>query len=306
MTQTKTTLKSIGEFGLIKEISRLTRHSSSVIKGIGDDCAVLNWKKNHCLLLTTDMLRENVHFKSNTPPRLIGYKAMACSLSDIAAMGALPVAAVVSLGISPNKKIAFAKEVYRGMFSLAQKFHFNLVGGDTVRSDKLIINVTLIGKAERSRIVYRCGAKPGDMIFVSGPLGCSFPTQKHLTFMPRLEESQYLIKNYDPTSMIDISDGLVGDLGHIMEESRVGAKLFEPFIPRNERATLSEALYDGEDFELLLTLPRKSGVKLLHAKDKIGKSFFYIGDVTTQKDRLILVTTSGKIQHVKRTGYTHF
>ncbi|OGX34280.1 MAG: hypothetical protein A2787_08750, partial [Omnitrophica WOR_2 bacterium RIFCSPHIGHO2_01_FULL_48_9] len=298
-------LSAIGEFGLIgllrKQFSGSRRRGRpEVIKGIGDDTAVLPFHKDKYLLFTTDMIVEGVHFTKKSPPEAIGRKAMACNLSDIAAMGGVPTYAVVSLGTPARVKVKFIQEIYAGMEHLGKKYRVTIVGGDTVRSDKLIINIALLGEVKRKALTTRAGAKRGDWIFVTGPLGNSLKSGRHLSFTPRLKEAQYLVQNFKPTAMLDISDGLAADVGHILEESRVGAVLYEPKIPCHRGAALNNALYDGEDFELLFTVPPASGKKLL-----ADKRFYFIGEIVDRKNGLTLVDRRWKSRRLPFKGFTH-
>lgn len=298
-------ISQLGEFGLIGQIARLTKTRPDILKGIGDDTAVIASKGNDVLLLTTDMLAEGVHFTKNMGGRAIGHKALACNISDIAAMGGAPLAAVVSIGAPPATKISFIKDLYRGMESLARRFHFSIVGGDTIANKNIVINAALLGRAQKSEIVYRSGAKKGDMIFVTAPLGRSLQTKKHLTFTPRLAESQYLLKHFRPTAMIDISDGLAGDLGHILKASKAGAVIYEKLIFKTPRATTQNALYDGEDFELLFTLHPAQGRKLILSKN-LPYKFYYIGDILHKNDRLTMIDTKGNRRAIETKSFAHF
>ncbi len=305
MPSSDQTLKSIGEFGFIDLITKLTKIHRGVIKGIGDDTAVIASQGNNLLLLTTDMLAEGVHFTKNMYARLIGHKAMACSISDIAAMGGMPLAAVISIGMPPDTKIAFAKELYQGMEQLARRFRFSIVGGDTIANRSIVINVALLGTAKKDNVVYRSGAKQGDMIFLTGALGRSFHTQKHLIFSPCLAKSQFLTKNFPPTSMIDLSDGLAGDLGHILKESRVGAVIYEKLIPKTSGANIQNVLFEGEDFELLFTLSPALGRKLISRKIK-PRSFYYIGDILGAKDGFSIIKKDGRGLKLNPKSFSHF
>jgi len=296
----KQNLNNLGELGLINWIRQSCAVDGPAKKGIGDDTAVLPFSKQEDLLLTTDMSVEGTHFTAGTAPELIGRKALARNLSDIAAMGGLPTFAVVSLGLPRKLSSAFVKRIYQGLDKLAKEFKVYIVGGDTVKSEKIVIDVTLLGKVVKNKAVLRSGARKGDQIFVSGRLGGSLKSGRHLTFTPRIKEAQYLLKNVHPTAMIDISDGLAGDLGHILKESKVGGMLVESSIPRNKGATLEQALFDGEDFELLFTV-RPADMKKL-AKNK---KFFHIGEISGKEPKLFL-NSKGRRKELTAKGFTHF
>jgi len=297
-------LSEIGEFGLINQLAQIFKNDKAVIKGIGDDTAVVRLSKNEYSLLTTDMLMEGVHFRRSMTARLIGRKALACSLSDIASMGGCPQYALVSLGISPKESLTFVKQLYEGMNRIAKKFKVQVIGGDTIKSQKLIINVSLIGKVNKSRLIMRTGAKAGDQIFVTGELGRSYQQQHHLKFVPRIKEAQYLALKFKPTSMIDISDGLAQDLDHIIKASHVGAKIYEDKIPLRKKANIKHALYDGEDFELLFTLPKRKA-KLLTNLNKCTFPFYSIGEITKSKG-IQFVDRKANTSKLHQNGYTHF
>ncbi|MBF0504054.1 MAG: thiamine-phosphate kinase [Candidatus Omnitrophica bacterium] len=274
-------ISQLGEFGLIDTLKKLTPVSKAVIKGIGDDAAVLPYTKDKYLLLTTDMLAQNVHFTCCMPPRSIGHKALACSISDIAAMGGWPTFAVVSIGIPKNLSVYFIQDVYKGIQKTARDFGVSIVGGDTIKTDKIIINVALQGEVEKKYLVTRDGARPGDWIFVTGPLGGSLESGHHLNFTPRVSQARFLVKNFKPSAMMDISDGLAGDLNHIIEESRVGARLDYESIPRHKGMSTAQVLSDGEDFELLFTASQKKARKLMDWQASQKAFYFYpVGTIT--------------------------
>ena len=184
-------LQDIGEFGLIKRIADKEKISDKdVVVGIGDDTAVLKYKKNLYLLLTTDMLVEDVHFNQKATPFQIGWKALAVNISDIAAMGGIPKYGLVSLGLKKNTSLKFVDELYRGIKTIAKRFDVQIVGGDTVSSSKLVINIALTGEVEKKYLTLRKGAKIGDKIYVTGRLGGSI-IGKHLSFIPRVKEARY-------------------------------------------------------------------------------------------------------------------
>lgn len=296
-------LKVLGEFGLIKRLSKKAFVAKNVVKGIGDDTAVLPFTKSKYLLFTTDLLCEGVHFTRKENPFLIGRKALACSLSDIAAMGGVPTSAVVSVGLPKKCSVHFADEMYRGLNTLAKKFKTSIVGGDTVQSEKLIINVAMLGEVEKTKLVLRSGARQGDQIFVTGALGRSLKTRKHLSFTPRLKEAAYLVSRFQPSAMIDISDGLAADLGHILEESNKNAVLDEVAIPKAKGASIDQALFDGEDFELVFTLSRKQASRIFMQKHL---KVFWVGEITGQGYGLSLRDLKGKVKKIVAKGYKHF
>jgi thiamine-monophosphate kinase len=284
-------ISQLGEFGLIDALKKYVPVSKAVIKGIGDDTAVLPYSKKEYLLLTTDMLCEDTHFTRRMPSRAIGHKALACSISDIAAMGGWPTFAVVSIGVPKNLSVRFIKDVYKGMRRTARDFNVSIVGGDTIKTDKIVINVALLGMVEKKYLTTRDGAKAGDWIFVTGPLGGSLESGRHLNFSPRLAQARFLVEKFRPSAMIDISDGLSGDLNHILEAGRVGARLDDTSIPRQRRGrharhsqlfvSLSQALNDGEDFELLFTLSPVRARSLMDWQVRQKSFYFYpIGTIT--------------------------
>lgn len=271
----------LGEFGLIDALKKYAPISKAVIKGIGDDAAVLPYNKSEYLLLTTDMLFEDTHFTRRMQPQGIGHKALACSISDIAAMGGWPTFAVVSIGIPKNLSVRFIKDVYKGIERTARDFNVSIVGGDTIKTDKMVINVALLGLVEKRNLVTREGARAGDWIFVTGPLGGSFKSGRHLNFSPRCPQARFLVENFKPNAMMDISDGLSGDLNHILKASRVGARLDHASIPRHKGAGLFQALNDGEDFELLFMLSPKKACSLMDWQARHKSFYFYpIGTIT--------------------------
>lgn len=296
-------MDELRELDLIDWMRKSVVCSTLVKQGIGDDTAVLPLNARQDLLLTTDMSVEGVHFLKQTKPELIGRKALARNLSDIAAMGGTPVYAVVSLGLPQNTSTTYVKKIYGGINRLAKEFDVSIVGGDTVKSAHIVINIALLGIVAKNKAVLRRGAKPGDGIFVTGALGGSLKSQRHLTFTPRVRQAQYLVKNFYPTAMIDISDGLAGDLGHILEESDVGAILEEDKIPLHRGVDFKAGLYDGEDFELLFTLSPKDAQELLQSKKK---DFYHIGKITADKYKLFLRQKNGMVSLLTPKGFVHF
>ncbi|HJO48861.1 MAG TPA: thiamine-phosphate kinase, partial [Candidatus Scalindua sp.] len=220
------------EFSFIKWIRSNQKEDKNIIIGIGDDCASIKIDGNKQCLVTTDMLVEGTHFdlKKNTPGE-IGKKSIACSISDIAAMGCSAKYAVVSICFPQETRTKFAKELFLGMKRETDAYNIKIIGGDVVSGKKmLVVNVAMYGENKGLTPVTRSGAKVDDAIMVTGALGGSI-LKKHFAFKPRLKEGQLLNKKFNINSMIDISDGLVADLNHILEESGVGAVLYEDEVP---------------------------------------------------------------------------
>jgi thiamine-monophosphate kinase len=270
-------LAALGENGLLR---LLTGHwktdPKKVLTGVGDDCAVLRVDaKNRFLLFKTDAVVEGVHFTLETRPELIGRKALARALSDLAAMGAQPLAAVVTLGVPKDESVRRLRAIYRGLETAAKKYRVNLVGGETTRARQLFLNVALLGECCGYRPVLRSGARPGHFIFVTGRLGGT-RARRHLTFEPRLAEGQWLARHKMASALMDLSDGLGADLPRLAEASGVEPQLDFAAIPRARGATLQEALNDGEDYELLFTTP-PSHVKSLKKKWPFAAALHCIG-----------------------------
>jgi thiamine-monophosphate kinase len=297
-------ISEIGEFGLIERFKRLIETDSSVIKGSGDDCAVLKFDKNRYQLFTCDTIVEDVDFTLKDSPYLIGRKALAISISDIAACAGLPRHCLIAMGLPGNTAFKFVDRLFKGMYNLARIYRINVVGGDISRSRKIFIDVSILGIVEKKNLLLRSGARIGDIIFVSGSLGGSI-FGKHLRFTPRLKESRFLVKNFKINSMIDISDGLIQDLGHILKQSNVGAIIYEDLIPVSKSArNLTDAFYSGEDFELLFTLPRNEAKKLLKKERLIF--FKPIGEIVDKKFDLRLIDKNNQEKTLTPIGFKHF
>ncbi|MFA5144227.1 MAG: thiamine-phosphate kinase [Candidatus Omnitrophota bacterium] len=302
------TLKEIGEIGLIERIAKQSRCDRSVIKGIGDDTAVIKWTKDKYLLFTCDMMIEDVHFaRRKATPFQIGWKALGRNISDIAAMGGVARYALVSIGLDPDLPLSFADGILEGINALAKKFKVNIVGGDTARSKKLVIDISLIGEVEKERLALRSGAKCGDAIFVTGFIGGS-GKGKHLDFTPRLDAARALVKNFKVNSMIDVSDGLLLDLWRVLEASGAGAVVYEDLVPVSKDArSTAKAMTDGEDFELLFTLGAKEAERFMRSYlKKLDIPVSLIGEVVPKKYGYRLIGNDWKEKRITRKGYTHF
>jgi thiamine-monophosphate kinase len=336
-------LSKLGEFGLISRFqSRLKYCSPQVIQGIGDDCAILSLNNGNYQVLTTDALVETIHFnlKTHTPEQL-GWKTMAVNISDIAAMGGQPKFAVLSVGIPKSIPVDFLDRFYKGINQASQKYKVALVGGDTVASPKhLFINLALLGETFKKKVFTRSGARPGDKIFVTGTLGDSAlglkilksPKKKwkgseahkkklilrHLKPKPRVETAARLAKSKcKVTSMIDVSDGLIQDLGHILKAGKVGAELWESALPIskplasysliNGLSALQLALHGGEDYELLFTLPPEDVNNLgIESITKVDQPVTQIGVITAKKG-VCLTSKDGRSKILQRPmGFNHF
>ena len=299
----------ISELGLIDYCKKIFKNRSpGIIKGIGDDAAVIKIAQDKYLLFTCDMLIEDRHFTRKDNLFDVGYKSVACSLSDIAAMGGEPSFLLLSLGIPKNFKFSDAKRLLKGAKKAADKFGVDIVGGDTNASDKLIIDVSMGGFTKRKNLAFRDGAKEGDYIFVTGSLGGSI-YGRHLKFMSRVKEAKFLTSRFKINSMIDITDGLVLDLWRVLKASGVGAVIFEKLLPRHKDAkSAKEVLYMGEDFELLLTVEKKVGDDLLNKirQRKIKFPLSFIGKVIKDKAKVWLVTKNNKLANLKPCGFVHF
>ncbi len=294
-----------GEFELIHRLRRRAGCDPRVVVGIGDDAAVVRPPSGRHLLLAADMLVEGGHFRRGTPARAVGRKALACNLSDIAAMGGTPRQALVSIGVPAGTPRRFVDDLFSGIFALAEEFGTRIVGGDTVRSRQLVVAVTLIGEAPPGGWVGRAGARPGDTICVTGPLGRSWKDGRDLRFVPRVKEARLLVRRGPPRAMIDISDGLAADLGHLLDAGGVGAVLHTGAIPLAVGARIEEALYDGEDYELIFTMDPRTADRIRRRPGGIGR-LYPIGEVTDRRGELILEGPDGRRRRIPRRGFRHF
>jgi len=295
-------ITKLGEFGLIERLKEKIRVDSSVVKGIGDDCAVLEFVKGKYQLITSDMIIEDVDFKHSDDPYLIGRKAIAVSISDIAACGGICRYCVISLGLPRKSPLSLVDDLFRGMAKIAKEFKINIVGGDLSGAEKLTLDVTMLGVVENKNLVLRKGAKKGDIIFVSGSLGGSI-LGKHLKFTPRAKEARFLVENFKVHAMIDISDGLIQDLDHILKQSKAGAIVYKQFLPLSREAKgTGDALYSGEDFELLFTVSRAEAERLM----KKSCAFKPIGEIVDKKHGLKILDKHNKQIFFTHKGFSHF
>jgi thiamine-monophosphate kinase len=331
-------LKDIGEFGFIRRIRRgcLTR-PEGVLQGIGDDAAAFRSDGRMVSLVTTDLLVERVHFLRHAiSGRDLGHKSLAVNLSDIAAMGGTAREAFVSIAIPDGCELAYLDDIFQGMKDLARTYAVNILGGDTTscRSD-LVINVAVYGVVAENEMLTRAAARPGDVIFCTGCLGDSRAglhlilegadadtpqlqalLAAHCRPEPHLREGRLLASTPGVRAAIDVSDGLSSDLGHIIEESRAGARIYAARIPisanldffcrRLGRSPLDYALSGGEDYTLLLTAAAGEADRIAAAfQAAFGRPLYAIGAITDTA-RLELVDAAGTITPIDPTGWDHF
>jgi thiamine-monophosphate kinase len=335
-------ISELGEFGLI---DHLTKHvkikHSSTVKGIGDDAAIIDYKENQTVL-TTDLLIEGIHFDlSYVPLKHLGYKSVVINLSDVYAMNAVPKQITVSIGISNRFSLEAVEELYAGIHMACEQYDVDLVGGDTSSSvTGLIISISALGEVEKTKIVYRNGAKPNDLICVSGDLGGAFAGLKllqrekevfkiHPDMQPELSGYDYILQRQlkpearcdiidvldelkiVPTSMIDISDGLSSEIMHLTKQSRCGSRIYDEKIPiAFETEKFAEellivpsifALNGGEDYELLFTLSQHD-FKKLEGNPLIS----IIGYMTEASKGNYLEERDGNEVLIEAQGWKHF
>ncbi len=341
MTEQKkhTNISELGEFGLIDRITKQVKiNNRSTIKGIGDDAAVLDFGQKK-VVVSTDLLTEGIHFNlMYVPLKHLGYKSVIVNLSDIYAMNATPTQITVNIALSSKFSVEAVEELYEGIHLACDHYNVDLVGGDTTSSlTGLTISITAIGEAEEKNIVYRSGAKPNDLLCVSGDLGGAYMGLQLLErenevfkvnkqIQPQLEGYDYILGrqlkpearkdilpifknlNIQPTAMIDISDGLSSEILHLCKESGTGCQLFEEKIPMDSQTKkmaeelninpLVAALNGGEDYELLFTLPLKDHEKIKHDTD-----ITIIGHITEASEGAHLITTGGSAIPIQAQGW---
>jgi thiamine-monophosphate kinase len=342
MSENRTEIQELGEFGLIDRVSRqFPLANSTSLKGIGDDAAVLD-AGDQKILISTDMLVEGIHFDlSYMPVQHLGYKAVAVNVSDIAAMNGKAEQITVSLALSNRFSLDAVDALYKGIKAACENYKVDLVGGDTTSSvSGLIISITVIGRAPKEKIAYRNGAKPNDIICVTGDLGAAFiglqvlEREKQVfladpNMQPDIEKYEYMVGRqlrpeartdivFDleeagviPTSMIDVSDGLASELLHISRNSGTGVRIYEDKIPIDQTAfeTAVEfkldpivcALNGGEDYELLFTIRKED-------QDKIAKhtDIHMIGYIHERQTENVMISKQGTVVPLRAQGWDHF
>ena len=338
----ETEISSLGEFGLIDHLTRDFKvKNASTLRGVGDDCAVLDYDGKKTLV-TTDLLLEGIHFDlTYTPLKHLGYKAVAVNLSDVYAMNGTPRQVTVSLGISKRFTVEHINELYAGIYTACEKYGVDLVGGDTSASvTGLLISITCIGEAAGDEIVYRSGARDTDLVCVSGDLGAAYMGLQLLErervasagqkdFQPDFAGREYLLERQlkpepradviaemrqlgiRPTAMMDVSDGLSSELLHICKQSNVGCRIYEDRIPIDyQTAVMAEelnmnlvtaAMNGGEDYELLFTVPLTQ-----HEKVEQMKTARLIGRITKPELGAFMVTRDDNELQIRAQGWNAF
>jgi len=311
-----------GEFDFIDWIRSQSRADPRIIVPIGDDLAAMKWDANDLLLVGADQVLDGVHFDSAVhAPRDIGRKAMNRNLSDCAAMACLPAAAVATVALPKGTAIEYAKELFLGMSEAGEKFNCPIIGGDTSSwKGKLALSVSILGKTTIGP-VRRNGARPGDHLHVTGPLGGSL-LGRHMTFEPRISfawmmmqmvRGPYRVADLNITAMIDLSDGLSRDIRHICAQSSVGAIIFSDKIPvhddavemrRDGHSPLEHALHDGEDYELLLTMAGMPTEQAARPTTTGEASLNWIGTITAEPG-IFLQHSDGRREPLEPKAWEH-
>jgi len=337
----QTNISELGEFGLIDRLTKSIKlKNASTTKGVGDDAAILNYEGNQ-VVVSTDLLTEGIHFNlMYVPLKHLGYKAVVVNLSDIFAMNAVPKQITVSIAISGKFSVEAVDEIYAGIHLACEKYGVDLVGGDTTSSlTGLTICITAIGESKKENIVMRSGAKPNDLLCVSGDLGGAYMGLQLLerenevfkvnqNIQPQLEGYDYILERQlkpeargdiiaafkklgiKPSSMIDISDGLSSEIMHLCNNSGTGCSVFEDKIPMDSQTKkmaeelsinpLVAALNGGEDYELLFTIPLAD-----HEKIKNDPDFTIIGHMTEANEGINLLTAAGSAIPLQAQGWNH-
>ncbi len=337
----QTSISELGEFGLIERITKnIQLKNSSTIKGVGDDAAILDYQEKQ-IVVSSDLLTEGVHFNlMYVPLKHLGYKSVIVNLSDVYAMNAVPKQITVNIALSSKFSVESVDELYSGIHLACEKYGVDLVGGDTTSSlTGLTISVTVLGEIEKDGAILRSGAKPNDLLCVTGDLGGAYMGLQLLerenevykvneNMKPQLDGYDYILerqlkpearqdivaafKNIDikPTSMIDISDGLSSEILHLCKNSNVGCNLHEEKIPMDEQTKkmaeelninpLVAALNGGEDYELLFTISMDD-----YDKIKTDPDFTIIGHITEASEGTNLITSGGSAIQLEAQGWNH-
>ncbi len=290
------TLRDIGEDELIHRLTQHLPHRSDVLAGAGDDCAVVKGSEEP-VLLKTDAIIEGVHFLPDARPELIGRKALARVISDIASMGGEPCHALITLVLRPELEVEWVEAVYRGIAELARKYHVSIVGGETCRGPVCMISVAMTGTVA-GEWISRSGGWAGDVLLVTGRLGDSIQG-KHFTFEPRVAEARWLKSFHLPSAMMDLSDGLAKDLPRLARASGVEFIIDEDALPCTEGCTPAQAWGDGEDYELLFSIAAES-------VDELMEEWKWEFDTPLTKIGSLVKIGAGRLPSFESRGWDHF
>lgn len=334
-------IEKIGEFELIERLARsLNKPGKNVVVGIGDDAAVIDIGTPDYMLFTTDMLIENIHFsRSYATGYQIGWRSMAANISDIAAMGGIPGVAAISFGAAGDAEVEWVEDLYKGMQELAAKYGVDIIGGDTVSSPQIIINIALTGKVSISNLSLRSHAQLCDLILTTGDFGGSaaglevlqkkiselgilqseidYVINRHLTPNPRIEASQIIAKHLLCHALTDSSDGLASDLRNIGMASGVGVNVYADKIPIHaatkkvaelaNKRPLDLALQGGEDFELVFTMPPDAALDVKQeVEEKLDLPISIIGEIVDKDQGITILHPDGSTEQLTQFGYNHF
>jgi thiamine-monophosphate kinase len=336
-------IEELGEFALIDQLTnQFENRNPNTIFGIGDDAAVIALSETESLLLSTDSLVEGVHFNlMYMPLKHLGYKAVAVNVSDICAMNGIPEQITVSIAVSSKFSLEALEELYEGIKLACEHYKIDLIGGDTTSSQAgLMINIAVVGRAQKDKITYRSGAKEYDLLVVSGDLGAAYVGlqllerekevfQANPNIQPDLDGNDYIIERQlkpearvdiiqylkelevVPTAMIDISDGLASEILHICKASKVGCYLYDEKIPIDAKTSMTAidfnldpstcALNGGEDYELLFTVKQEDFERV-----NSNPNMTIIGHITDEKDGIYFIDRSGSAITLKAQGWKHF
>ena len=310
------TLRDIGENGLLRGILPRLPQRADTLVGPGDDCAVVRVPgSSDDWLFTTDPVIEHRHFLPETPARLVGRKAIARAVSDVAAMGGTPLWILVDLVAPASTPLARIRGLYDGLIAAAKKWNLGILGGDTAEGDVLELHITGVGRLPRGAAVLRSGARTGDLVYVTGALGGAYlpGCRHHLLFEPRLEAGRFLAEKKFATAMMDLSDGLAADLPRLLDASKRGVRLEAAAIPlsraaRKTKQPLRHALEDGEDFELLFTVAPRNRARFEAAWKRNFPTLpaSCIGTILANPRHRHLLLPDGSSAPFHPGGYQHF
>ncbi|WP_160645265.1 thiamine-phosphate kinase [Chengkuizengella marina] len=340
-------MSSLDEFALIQSLNYKKQSNNfhnklGVIKGIGDDAAVVQTRSGSQLVMTCDTMVETIHFNPYTMlDEDVGYKAMASNLSDIAAMGAIPKYALISLSIPKHYSTFRLKKIYKGLYECANYFEIAVIGGDTTKSPKhLNISITLVGEVESNQALFRSNAKVNDLVFTTGYLGCSAAgldyllkvkqkqlmlgqipmnflplVKQHRRPTPQIKAGRILLQSRRCHALNDVSDGLSSEASEICEASNVGFLFDEVKLPIHPqlreygqligKSPLDWIMYGGEDYQLLGTVSKADVVHIQNRFQQEGIPFFIVGEVVAQKG-VQMKDAYGNIKKIHKKGYNHF